>query len=323
MINRQSSLRVAALLATAVSSACAQSAGDEHTQDIGTSPQAIISGAPATGAAHAAVGALVYYYPEVGVLDVFCSGTLVAPKAITTARHCTPSIDMAIESGLVPAFAIGPDAFNPTAVIPITGYVNAPPAPAPEKGLLMDGGRDVAVAHLASAPAGVTPAKLGLFEEKMVRSSFDIVGFGVSNPEHFYGQKFIGKATARATSGKWYSLLFNGKEAAFRSWYFTDSPSAQRTEAEAKAWWTGFKLESKYELLAGGLPGESVACHGDSGGPLLRGTTAPTLTTYGVSFAVEGSIASGCALGGGYAVFNSTMLAFVKGAIKAPAPPKP
>src|SRR5688572_6576883 len=152
MINRQSSLRVAALLAMAVSSACAQSAGDEHTQDIGTSPQAIIGGAPATGAAHGAVGALVYYYPEVGVLDVFCSGTLVAPKAITTARHCTPSIDMANESGLVPAFAIGPDAFNPTAVIPITGYVNAPPAPAPEKGLLMDGGRDVAVAHLASAP---------------------------------------------------------------------------------------------------------------------------------------------------------------------------
>jgi hypothetical protein len=323
MINRQSSLRVAALLAMAVSSACAQSAGDEHTQDIGTSPQAIIGGAPATGAAHGAVGALVYYYPEVGVLDVFCSGTLVAPKAITTARHCTPSIDMANESGLVPAFAIGPDAFNPTAVIPITGYVNAPPAPAPERGLLMDGGRDVAVAHLASAPVGVTPAKLGLFEEKMVRSSFDIAGYGVSNPEHFYGQKFIGKATARATSGKWYSLLFNGKETAFRSWYFNDSPSAQRTEAEAKAWWKDYKLESKYELLAGGLPGESVACHGDSGGPLLRGTTAPTLTTYGVSFAVEGSIASGCALGGGYAVFNSSMLAFVKGAIKPPAPPKP
>jgi hypothetical protein len=323
MINRQSSLRVAALLAMAVSSACAQSAGDEHTQDIGTSPQAIIGGTPATGAAHGAVGALVYYYPEVGVLDVFCSGTLVAPKAITTARHCTPSIDMANESGLVPAFAIGPDAFNPTAVIPITGYINAPPAPAPEKGLLMDGGRDVAVAHLASAPVGVTPAKLGLFEEKMVRSSFDIAGYGVSNPEHFYGQKFIGKATARATSGKWYSLLFNGKEAAFRSWYFNDSPSAQRTEAEAKAWWKDYKLENKYELLAGGLPGESVACHGDSGGPLLRGTTAPTLTTYGVSFAVEGSIASGCALGGGYAVFNSSMLAFVKGAIKPPAPPKP
>lgn len=324
MINRNSSLPVAALLATAVSSACAQSAGDEHTQDLGTTPQAIIGGTAATSAAYAAVGALVYYYPEVGVLDVFCSGTLVGPKAITTARHCTPSIDMANESGLVPAFAIGPDAFNPTAVIPITGYVKAPPAPAPQKGLLMDGGRDVAVAYLAKAPAGVTPAKLGLFEEKMVGTAFDIAGYGVSNPEQFYGQKFVGKATARATSGKWYSLLFNGKEPAFRSWYFNDSPSAQRTEAEAKAWWSSFKLESKYELLAGGLAGQAVACHGDSGGPLLRGTTAPALTTYGVSFAVEGTISSGCGLGGGYLVFNNSMLAFVKGAIaaKPPAPPK-
>jgi trypsin len=324
MINSQSSLRVAALLATVVSSACSQSADDDYTEDMGTSPQAIISGTPASGTAYAAVGALVYYHPDAGVLDVFCSGTLVGPKAITTARHCTPSIDMAKESGMTPAFAVGPDAFNPTALIPITGYVNAPPAPAPEKGLLQDGGRDVAVAYLKTAPAGVTPAKLGAFEEKMVGTSFNIVGFGVSNPEHFYGQKFVGKATARATSGKWYSLLFNGKEAAFRTWYFNDSPSSQRTEAEAKAWWTTFKLESKYELLAGGLAGESVACHGDSGGPLLRGTTAPTLTTYGVSFAVEGTISSGCGYGGGYLVFNSSMLAFVKGAIaKPPAPPKP
>jgi hypothetical protein len=324
MINRQSSLRVAALLATAASSACSQSAENDHTQGMGTSPQAIIGGTAASGTAYAAVGALVYYHPEAGVLDVFCSGTLVGPKAITTARHCTPSIDMANESGLTPAFAVGPDAFNPTAIIPITGYVNAPPAPAPEKGLLQDGGRDVAVAYLQSAPAGVTPAKLGAFEEKLVGTAFNIVGFGVSNPEHFYGQKFVGKATARATSGKWYPLLFNGKESAFRSWYFNESPSAQRTEAEAKAWWATYKLESKYELLAGGLKGESVACHGDSGGPLLRGTTAPTLTTYGVSFAVEGTISSGCGLGGGYLVFNSSMLAFVKGAIaKPPAPPKP
>jgi hypothetical protein len=314
MIIRQSSLRVAGLLAMAVSSACAQPAGDDQTQDVGTSPQAIISGKPAPEATYAAVGALVYYFPEVGVLDVFCSGTLVAPKAITTARHCTPSIDLANESGLIPAFAIGPDAFNPTAVIPITDYVNAP-AGRSGGGLLQDGGRDVAVAHLESAPVGVTPAKLGLFEEKMVGSAFDIAGYGVSNPEFFYGQKFVGKATARATDGKWYERLFNGKFDAFRKWYFTDSPSAQRTEAEAKAWWKDFRLEDDYELLAGGLPGEAVACNGDSGGPLLRGTTASKLTTYGVSFAVEGTISSACGLGGGYLVFNNKMLAFVKGAL--------
>ena len=313
MINRQS-LRVAALLAPAALSACAQSFGEEQPQ-LGESTQAIIGGSPATSATYAAVGALVYYHPEAGVLDSFCSATLVAKKAIVTARHCTPNIDLAIESGLVPAFAIGADAFNPEQVIPITDYVNAPAAPGNEKGLLQDGGRDVAVAHLASAPVGVKPAKLGSFEDKMVGTKFDIAGFGVNNAEYFYGQRFVGKATARALNGKWYQLLFNDKYEKFRSWYFTDSPSALPSEAEAKDWWKSYKLENKYELLAGGLPGESVACYGDSGGPLLRGTSASNLTTYGVSFAVEGTISSACALGGGYLVFNRKMLDFVNGAL--------
>jgi hypothetical protein len=312
MINRQS-LRVAALLAPAALSACAQSFGEEQPQ-LAENTQAIIAGSPAPSATYAAVGALVYYHPEVGVLDSFCSGTLVAPKAITTARHCTPNIDLALESGMIPAFAIGADAFNPDQVIPITDYINAP-AVASNGGLLQDGGRDVAVAHLASAPVGVKPAKLGLFEDKMVGSKFDVAGFGVNNAEHFYGQRFVGKATARALSGKWYPLLFNNKYESFRSWYFTDSPSALPSEAEAKTWWNIYKLEDKHELLAGGLKGESVACHGDSGGPLLRGTSATTLTTYGVSFAVEGTISSGCAFGGGYLVFNRRMLDFVKGAL--------
>jgi hypothetical protein len=314
MINRQSSLRVAALLAPALF-ACAQPSGSEQPSPLGEASQAIIGGTPATSNTYGAVGALVYYFPEVGVLDVFCSGTLVAPKAITTARHCTASIDLANQSGLVPAFAIGADAFNPDIVIPITSYVNAPAAPGNEKGLLMDGGRDVAVAHLESAPVGVVPAHLGLFEDKMVGSAFDIAGFGVNNQQFFYGERFKGKGTARAINGRWYQLLFNNDFKAFHTWYFSDSPGAQRNEAEASAWWKEFKLENKYELLAGGLPGESVACFGDSGGPLLKGSSAATLTTYGVSFAVEGTISSACGLGGGYLVFNRKMLDFVQGAL--------
>ena len=315
MINRKSPFGVVALLGSALLSACAQLPADEQAQPLGESSQAIIGGAASTSSAYAAVGALVYYLPEVGVLDVFCSGTLVAPKAITTARHCTPSIDIANENGLIPAFAIGPDAFNPTAVIPITNYVNAPAAPPPETGLLKDGGRDVAVAHLASAPAGVTPARLGQFEDKLMGTKFDIVGYGVNNNQFFSGQQFIGRATARAQSGAWYPLLFNGNYDAFHTWYLNDSSGSQRTEAEAKLWWKTFKLENKFELLAGGLPGEAVACFGDSGGPLLRGTTASTLTTYGVAFAVEGTISSACGLGGGYLLFNKKMLDFVRASL--------
>jgi hypothetical protein len=322
MVGR-SSMGVASVMALTALLACAEapevSQASEVTQTsdvaLGTTSQAILDGSPAAGAKYAAVGALVYYFPDVGVLDVFCSGTLVAPDAIVTARHCTPSIDFAIANGLVPAFAIGPDAFNPTAVIPITDYVTAPPAPGNEKGLLLDGGRDVAVAHLESAPVGVTPAKLGEFSNNQLGKKFTISGFGISEFNGSYGQRFAGSATARAIKGRWYELLFDGDYDAYLDWYFSDSSAALPSEDEAKEWWKIYRLENKYELLAGGLPGESVACYGDSGGPLLSGSCAGDLTTYGVSFAVEGTFSTVCGLGGGYLVFNQKMLDFVKDAL--------
>jgi hypothetical protein len=80
-------------------------------------------------------------------------------------------------------------------------------------------------------------------------------------------------------------------------------------------WWKIYRLENKYELLAGGLPGEAVACYGDSGGPLLLQGCHGELTTYGVSFAVEHTFSTVCGLGGGYLVFNERMLDFVKDAL--------
>jgi hypothetical protein len=304
-----------ALIAAVGLVGCGLAADQASEDESGTAQQAILDGAPATHPKFGAVGALVFVFPEFGVVDVFCSATLVAPNAVVTARHCTPNIDLAPQLGLVAAFAIGPDAFAPTELLYITDYVAAPAAPGKEKGLLLDGGRDVAVAHLDSAATTVTPAKLGLFDNHLLGTKFQIAGYGVSDAFGSYGQRFAGPGTARAVNGRWYELLFGGDYGAYLEWYFTDSPSAQPSEAEAKDWWKTYKLENKYELLAGGLPGEAVACYGDSGGPLLRGTTAANLTTYGVSFAVEGTISSICGLGGGYLVFNRKMLDFVQGAL--------
>jgi len=290
-----------------------RSAAADAQPELGTTTRAIIDGRLEPSDEFAAVGALVYTFPDVGVLDTWCSGTLVAKKAIVTARHCTPNIDLAIESGLVPAFAIGADAFNPTQIIPITGYVNAPPSPDGD-GLLLDGGRDVAVAYLESRPTGVKPAKLGRFEHHMLGEKFTIAGYGVNNPERFYGQRYSGKVTARAIKGRWYKLLF-GDYDTYLEWYFTDSSSPAPNQAEADEWWDIYRLENRFELLAGGLPGEAIGCYGDSGGPLLKGKRARDLTTYGVSFAVEGTQSTVCGYGGAYLVFNEKMLDFVKDAL--------
>jgi hypothetical protein len=312
-MGRQSLPRGATVLAATALLACSQGSTPADEQ-LGTTALAILDGEPADEAKYAAVGALVYSFPGEGVLDVFCSGTLVGRTAIVTARHCTPSIDLALESGLTPAFALGPDAFNPTQLIPITGYVAAPPAPG-GKGLLLDGGRDVAVAYLESAPTGTKPAKLGRFDKKMLGTQFTIAGFGVSEFAGTYGQKFAGLVTARALKGRWYELLFAGDYDAYLEWYFSDSSGAIPSDEEASEWWDIYRLENKYELLAGGLPGESMACYGDSGGPLLLGKSASKLTTYGVSFAVEGTFSTVCGLGGAYLVFNDEMLDFVEEAL--------
>jgi len=307
-------LRGTVMLACVAAWSCSEAPNAPNPQE-SSDPQAIIGGAPTDDAKYAAVGALGWFYPGYGVIDVFCSGTLVAPQAIVTARHCTPSIDLAFEIGVVPVFVFGSDAFASTDVVPITSYVTAPPSPQPNGGLLLDGGRDVAVAQLESAVTHVVPAKLGLFDDSFIGDQFQIAGYGINDVSFGVGQKFSGVVTARATHGRWYNLLFNGDYDAYLAWYFTDSAAAIPSDAEAKEWWKIYRLENRYELLAGGLPGESVGCYGDSGGPLLLGTSADNLTTYGVSFAVEATFSSVCGLGGAYAVFNQQMLDFVEGAL--------
>jgi hypothetical protein len=239
--------------------------------------------------------------------DVICSATLIAPQTIVTARHCTPFIFDAMYYGGTAYMAFGANAFLPDQLIPIVDVVSAPPSPN-HPGLLGDGGRDIAVAHLASAPAGITPAKLGRFDKRDLGEKFQIVGYGANNADFFYGEKFAGRARATADHGRWYRLLFEHNKQNFLSWYFTDA-ATNPTAAEAEAWWNGFPLEPKYEVV---LEGQSVACFGDSGGPMLQGSKASNMTTYGVSFAVEASLANLCGHGSGYAVFNREMLDWVK-----------
>ena len=48
---------------------------------------------------------------------------------------------------------------------------------------------------------------------------------------------------------------------------------------------------------------------------MLLGTTPSNITTYGVNFAVEGTLSTVCGFGGAYLVFNRKMLDFVQGAL--------
>lgn len=265
-----------------------------------------------------AVGGVVFHFsdPEYGEFqEFFCSATLIAPKVALTARHCVETIYFDPDPAFSNYVHFGQDAYAPKREVKITSTFAAPPGPG---GLLNDGGRDIAVLYLEQAPQGIKPAQLGKFKSSMLGKKFRIAGFGQTE-EFTSGTKYEGKVTARALAGDWYPLLFNNDYAAFDEWYWTDASLALPSEEEEALWWTPgtYALEPGYELLAGGLPGESVSCWGDSGGPLLQGKSARELTVYGVSFAGEGSIATNCALGGAYAVLNTEMLAWVESAVAA------
>ena len=299
-------------------SACSMQASDGNGAQSSTQQQ-IVDGSPTTDPALDAIGGIVFKYARAKIEDFSCTGTLIAPKVVLTARHCVLG-DPGWHFFPLPSFnnfvVFGDNVTKPQQKVKITGYVTAPSNAAP--GLLGDGGRDIAVLYLDEAPKGITPAKLGHFEASKLGTQFRIAGFGQT--ENFVsGTKYEGLATARALSGDWYPLLFNNDYQAYQNWYWLDASLATPSDEEEAAWWAlgTFMLEPGYELLAGGQPGESVSCWGDSGGPLFLGSSAANFTVYGVSFAGEGSISKNCGLGGAYAVLNDEMLAFVQGAVAA------
>lgn len=292
-----------------------------------TRDQAILGGAPTDAKKYEAVGALAIRFDveiEPGVpfvyYDSFCTGTLIADKAVLTARHCTQAASEYVASGLDIFFVFGELSFEPEQAIQIVDWKEAPSSKK-HPGLLLDGGRDIAVAYLAKQPKGITPAKIAEFDKKkQVDDKFEIIGYGYSDylleDQGYYevGVKMAGKATGRSLGGKWYSLLFDGDYDAYLEWYFTDAVTDAPSEEQALEWWNIYNLEPGYEFLAGS-PDESLGCFGDSGGPLAI-SKKNKLTVYGVSFATESSLSNICTGGGAYLVLNEKIYDFVKDAIK-------
>ena len=204
------------------------------------------AGAQALAAAHPAVARVV-------VGGGICTGTLIAPTKILTAKHCTDGAGVAAMSVL-----FGPDAAAPILTRTVTAKLEMLPVPA---GALLDG-TDISVLTLSSAVPAATATPMKLWDGTPTGVAARTVGYGLNgvgsvghggttDDLRWAGDNVIDTYGAAAISGG-----FVGGSANIFSTDFDDGSAASNTLT--------FHGSSAVPLL-----NEATTAPGDSGGPLI------------------------------------------------------
>jgi hypothetical protein len=265
-------------------------------------------------------------------LVLVCTGTVIAPKVVVTAKHC---LDAAHDFGeghrLV--FTLGPNGNAPRRVFEVLAKEGAPH----DHGGYTGYGRDIGVLHLTEPVSGVVPPQIAGLTDAMIGKSFLAIGYGSMDDSQAYGYRRLGSIALKARRGLVYEALLGSFEAFYE--FETGHPLAAEcnitgnqipdlrdvvrgraatceTAELVRAIFDSYRLEQLDEVAAGGGPNDVQPCSGDSGGPLLLSDASGTLTAYGVASGGLTSRDLRCANGSIYASFGPTALTFLREAIR-------
>lgn len=300
-------LRVALGLGAVVSSLAMLagcSSGDDITHD---GDQDLIQGTDAVGSEFDAVGLLVSQGND-GTTSL-CTGTLIAPNVVLTAKHCAmrnPSQEGSptnVQNGRV-LFLIGQNGQHPTAG---AQAIEATPSFL-YRGGYTSLGSDVALYTLQQPIQGIAPLQVAALPpgEADVNTPFLAVGYGRQDAAGHKGTRKKGQVTLRMVKGSPGPLAFPTADDYIA--FIQQNVGHTFTEPQKAALRQQYMtpLSDSYEVYAGGAPGDPQVCHGDSGGPLLKKDAAGKWVVHGVASTTMAESNNLCKLGGMYAVFGAS-----------------
>jgi hypothetical protein len=285
------------------------------------------SGPPISDAGFEAVGGLIRPGPFGVSPQLLCTGTLVGPATVLTAKHCINKVNAALRSGGQVVFAVGPSIQAPTQTVTVSTAEGAPG----DEGGWNRIGRDIGIVHLAGAVNVATPFSYAVLKTNQIGSTFVAVGYGVNSTDRTVGKRRVVALQLRAMAGRTYEALF-GDFVQYWRWYTNATPPVVceggdgATESHtgpgrhekhcallssARALYEDTRLDPASEAVAGGAPQVAQPCFGDSGGPLLQRSAEGAWTVHAVLSGGVNARRKLCDHGAVYAAIDSQMVSFL------------
>lgn len=195
--------------------------------------------------------------------SVVCTATLVAPRIILTAKHCTDHLP---ESSAY--FALGPNVNSPRRLVALSTALLVPP----DTGGFLALGSDTAFYVLAEDILDIAPIPISS-EPLDIEESLLTVGVGEDSAET--GARHVGAQHVMALTGNVPGLIFGDEASCLAGRPFVPGTDSRRCDAtsanpEDCRGYDEATLLTGYEVWAGDSPGDAQTCFGDSGGPLIR-----------------------------------------------------